>query len=73
VEIAWSDLDGLGARTGEYAKQITGTISIHRTLSRQTTFTAGVRLMESRSFTTGSTSAERVNETQAFAGLRHRF
>lgn len=73
VEIAWSDLDGLGVRTGEYAKQISGTISIHRALGLKTTFTAGVRLMESRSLTTGNTAVERINEAQAFVGLRHRF
>jgi uncharacterized protein (PEP-CTERM system associated) len=73
VEIAWSDLDGLGVRTGEYARQITATATVYRTLSPRTTFSAGVRLMESRSLTTGNTAEQRVNEAQVFAGLRHRF
>lgn len=73
VEIAWSDLEGLGVHSGQYDKQITATVSVHRALSPRTTLSAGARLMESRSFTTGSTSEQHVNEAQAFAGLRHRF
>jgi len=73
LEIAWSDLDGLGVRTGEYSREITATFAIHRTLGPKTTLSAGVRLMESRSFTIGNTSEQHINEAQAFAGLRHRF
>ena len=60
-------------RTGEYSREITATFAIHRTLGPKTTLSAGVRLMESRSFTIGNTSEQHINEAQAFAGLRHRF
>ena len=73
VRLEWNDVEGLGTRIGDYAKQVTAHIGVNRALTRRTDFGAGLRRLWSRSFTAGDRPPARVDETQAFAGLRTRF
>jgi uncharacterized protein (PEP-CTERM system associated) len=73
VELSWSDLQGLGARIGESARQATGSVAINRRLSTVTSFTAGLQHLASRVVVAAGGSTTRVDETQVFAGIRMRY
>ena len=70
AELAWSTVEGLGVRSGDYGKQITGSVGIRQALGPRTSFMVGVRRLWSRSFTAAALQPVQIHEAQAFAGIR---
>jgi uncharacterized protein (PEP-CTERM system associated) len=73
AEVTWSDVDALGARSGDTSRQIVATLSLTRVVSRQTTLSCGYRRLSARVSLPSSGTAYDVDENQVFAGLRMQY
>jgi len=70
AQLEWSQIDALGARSGDSSRQASGMLSLTRQLGPRTSLSCGLRHFSSRVVLNSASTTTDVRENQAFAGLR---
>jgi uncharacterized protein (PEP-CTERM system associated) len=73
AEIAYTDVEALGDRSGDSSRQLVATLSLSQRVNPQTTLSCGLRHLSAHVTLASAGTAFDVDENQVFAGLRMQY